>query len=117
MAVNKSRKKIIEADKQRILELIRAESEGMVSKTLVEITDFDRGYIQRLLISLRNDGYIFSKEINLNRSCRTQLWSSYPFPTTESNEEKPYLDFDENHREWLKKVTEKKSLYNPWGKV
>lgn len=117
MGASRQKKEAINADKEKVLELVRTRPQGILSSEIVELTGLNIRYIQRLLISLRNDEYVFSEEVSTNKSCRTHRWTSYPPSTIVDNSEKPYPDLDETHKAWCKRVTERKSLYNPWGKI
>ena len=97
-------------DKQRVLEELNNHPDGILSEELSELTGIPQRLLIRYLISLRNSDEVFSIELDSN--IRIHAWTLNPTPP-KSNFDPLYPNFDAEHQEWMKKVSQPKP--NPWG--
>lgn len=109
----KSRKvhnEIAASSRNIILDIVKKYPNGILSAEITKLTGLDYRHVTRILISLRDNGAVFSYRIagtaNLNR------WTTVGRPVTAENAPCPNLDSE--HEEWQKVVTAPKIKYNPW---
>lgn len=98
------------------MELLTRCPSGLRSAEIAERLDLGLKHVTRVLIVMRNREQVWSEL--LEGSTRTHRWLLRPPEQRQPQTgERPIPNFDEEHREWVRRVTQPKFSCNPWGRV